>query len=188
MSKPIRYLLLPTVFFLILAETAAATVIYEFRRTTDPTVIGTIEFAEPPASASAGWTSTNSADLVSLFLDDGLFGLGTGNVLASVTGFLTYDVASLTGSELDFAFGIQDLTPGGAAGGISDFFQLGFSSNAGQDVVESFANANFVIGDWTLRAGTSAPITEPFTLGLLGAGLVGLGWARRRRSSSRSGR
>ncbi len=158
----------------------AHAVIYEFTALSGE-VLGTMEFAEPPSSQSTGWSSNNSADLSSLFLDDTTFGMGSGNVLDLFTSFLTYDVASLDGSELDFSLGIQDDTPGGAAGGISDFIQLSFGTSPNFDIVESFANAAFVAGDWTARTTTS--VLEPGTLGLLGAGLLGFAIKRRKKAA-----
>ena len=43
MNTLIRYLVLPSVGITLLAATAAANVTYEFRTTSDPTVIGTID-------------------------------------------------------------------------------------------------------------------------------------------------
>ncbi len=150
---------------------------YEFRATPTGPVIGQIEFAEPPARPDGEWTSTDSGDLLALFLDDTLFGLGSGNVLDLFDDFLQYDVASIGGGELDFALGIQDDTPGGAAGGVSDFVQLGFGTAPDRDVVESFANAAFVTGDWVL-AETVIPLPAAFSLFASAVGL--LGWIKRR--------
>ena len=163
---------------------AKADVIYDFV-TLAGDVLGTMTFAEPPSSSTAGWTSTDSADLLSLFLDDATFGMGAGNILDLFSSFLTFDVASLSGAELDFTVGgIQDDTPGGAAGGVSDFIQLAFGTGPNIDIVESFANAAFVIGNWVVvDTGPPTPVPEPGTLALLGLGLAGIGFAKRKKKS-----
>jgi hypothetical protein len=166
----------------LFAGHAYADVIYQFE-TLGGDVLGEMTFAEPPASGTAGWTSTDSNDLLSLFLDDATFGLGAGNVLDLFSSFLSYDIASLGGAELDFSVGgIQDNTPGGAAGGVSDFIQLSFGTGPNIDIVESFANAAFVPGHWrVVDTGPPTAVPEPGTLALLGLGLAGMGLIRRRR-------
>ena len=86
------------------------------------------------------------------------------------------------GSEVDFSPGIQDNTPGGAAGGVSDFFQLSFGTAPNFDIVESFANAAFVPGHWTRQATSPPPVPEPTTLALLALG-VGALMRRRKRAA-----
>ncbi len=113
MNRSLTSLIVALLGWSALVAAADASLVYEFRQSGVPTVIATIEFDSPPASATSGWTSTEPGDLVSLFVDDALFGLGAGNVLDLFDDFLTYDVASLDGSELDFALGIQDDTPRG---------------------------------------------------------------------------
>ena len=164
----------------LLAEHADADVIYEFE-SLGGSVLGEMAFAAPPASGTTGWASSDPGDLLSLLLDDATFGLGNGNVLDLFSNFLTYDVASLDGTELDFSFGIQDDTPGGAAGGVSDFLQLSFGTSPNLDIVESFANAAFVPGHWSLRDAGTTQVPEPGTLALLVIGFAGMRIARRSR-------
>ena len=56
--------------FLLLAMFSTASfagVIYEYREDGSPTVIGTLEVASPPASASIGWSTAAPSDLIALF-------------------------------------------------------------------------------------------------------------------------
>ena len=70
--------------FLLLAMFSTASfagVIYEYREVGSPTVIGTLEVASPPASVSIGWSTAAPSDLIALFLDNAVFGLGSANLL-----------------------------------------------------------------------------------------------------------
>ena len=63
-------LILGVASFLLLATFGVASVagvIYEYREDGSPTVIGTLEIASPPASASIGWSTAASSDLIALF-------------------------------------------------------------------------------------------------------------------------
>jgi PEP-CTERM motif-containing protein len=167
----------------VVSNVAHAVVVYNFQ-TTGGSLLGQMVFAAPPSTSTTGWTSSNSADLQSLFLDDATFGLGAGNVLDLFSTYLTFDVASVDGTELDFALGIQDSTPGGAAGGVSDFIQLSFGTSPNVDIVESFANAAFIVGNWTVQrteTETSESVPEPSTLALLAFGMIGFGLRRLRK-------
>ena len=88
--------------FLLLAmfsSAAFASVIYEYREDGSPTVIGTLELASPPASASSGWSTATPSDLIALFLDNAVFGLGSANLL-SVGGTLgPPEIQSLDGTQ-----------------------------------------------------------------------------------------
>jgi len=167
-----------TLTALSLSAGAAHGVVYEFRENGSENVVGTLNVASPPASETNGWSSADPADMISLFLDDAIFGLGTGNVLdLPQMGYLGYELVSLTGTDLGGGVAFQDNTPGGPAGGVSAFFELGFSDTLGNDVVESFANTAFRSGNWGV-------VPEPGSVTLLGLGLIGLGYARRTASPS----
>ena len=104
-------LILGAASFLLLAmfsSAAFAGVIYEYREDGSPTVIGTLEVASPPASASIGWSTAAPSDLIALFLDNAVFGLGSANLL-SVGGTLgPPEILSLDGTKLDGGgFGIN---------------------------------------------------------------------------------
>ena len=180
--RNIKYVLALAMCGVLFPAHARADVIYDFVELSGA-VSGTMTFAEPPSSSTAGWASTDSNDLLSLFLDDATFGMGSGNILDLFSSFLSFDVASLSGAELDFSIGgIQDDTPGGAAGGVSDFIQLAFGTGPNLDVVESFANTAFRVGNGVVRdTGPPAPVPEPGTLVLIGLGLAGIGLAKRKK-------
>jgi hypothetical protein len=61
------------VWLLAMVSSAAfAGVIYEYRQDASPTVIGTLEIASPPASASIGWSTAAPSALIALFLDNAI--------------------------------------------------------------------------------------------------------------------
>src|SRR5688572_20979378 len=82
------------------SSAAFAGVIYQYRQDGSPAVIGTLEVASPPASASIGWSTAASSDLIALFLDNAVFGLGSANLL-SVGGTLPPEIQSLDGTTLE---------------------------------------------------------------------------------------
>ncbi len=124
---------------------AAQSVLYEFREFPEDPPIATLEFASPPASAETAWSTTNPADLLSLTADDTRFELGAGNVADPIRGYSSFSVSSVAGVALDGG-GIMDDAP--------SLIELSFSAASRGDIFESFGNAAFVSGDWTLATTT----------------------------------
>jgi hypothetical protein len=71
-------------------------------------VIGTLEVASPPASASSGWSTATSSDVIELFLNNAVFGLGSANLLSIFGTLGPPEIQSLNGTHLDSgSFGIN---------------------------------------------------------------------------------
>ena len=179
--------------FLLLAMFSIASfagVIYEYREDGSPTVIGTLEVASPPASASTGWNTAAPSDLIALFLDDAVFGLGYANLL-SVGGTLVLSgILSLDGTKLDGGgIGIQfptifPVVPTDPT--IDQTLSILFGPSSGGDFIGvathlTFPDGSIVIRDLFIDGNWVAQVPEPGTLALLGLGLAGLGFARRRK-------
>jgi hypothetical protein len=189
-----RYLTaLALLFFGLSAGMCSADVIYEYREEASATVIGTLEIKSPPASAIVGWNSTDDSDLIALFLDDAVFGLGSGNLFSAGGTGGHSGISSITGVALDNgSIGISfppvlpadpndptiennlsiqfDATSGGDLFGLATYFTY-----PNGDVIVSDL---FLSGDWVAQG--TAVIPEPGTLTLLGLGLLGIGWMRYR--------
>ena len=165
-----------------------ADVTYEYREEGSTIVIGTLEVKSPPANATSGWSTADSSDLIALFLDDALFGLGSDN-LVSVGGTGGFAGTSLNGATLDsgsMGISFPPLLPSDPADPtVQKSFSLEFNATPGDDfvglaTVTRFPNGDvfigdlFTFGDWVAK-GTAA-VPEPGTLGLLGVGLFGIAW------------
>jgi hypothetical protein len=178
----------------LFAAQSWADVIYEFREVGSSAVIGTLEVVSPPASASSGWSTVDLSDLIGLSLDDGVFGLGTGNLL-SVAVSVGGSVLSLNGSNLDVgSSGITFPTvfpslPTDPT--IDESLSLLFGVAAGADFIGrsrtltlpgggSVIDDLFLFGDWTVAR---VPVPEPGTaaLGALALAAVVRAAKRRRR-------
>lgn len=185
--------ILGTASFLLLAMFSVASlagVIYEFRQDGSPTVIGTLEVASPPASASIGWSTADTSDLIALFLDNAVFFLGSANLL-SVGGTLgSTEILSLDGMKLDGGgIGINfptifPVVPTDPT--IDQTLSILFRPSSEADFIGvatrfTFPDGSIAIGDLFIDGNWVAQVPEPGTPMLVGAGLVFLVITRRRR-------
>ncbi len=171
--------------------TSYATAIYEYRDAGSSTVIGTLELQSPPASTTGPWTISDLVDVIALYLDDSVFGLGSGNLLLAGFPGLA-GVQSFTGSQLDAGGGLgitfPTIPPANAGDPTRDrSLALNFDSGAPDGIamatIDTFPDGQvfvgdlFLFGDWTAAR---AAVPEPTTLTLLMLALAGLAWVRRR--------
>ena len=184
--------------FLLLAmfsSASSAGVIYEYREDGSPTVIGTLEVASPPASASIGWSTTAPSDLIALFLDNAVFGLGSANLLF-VGGTLGLpEIQSLDGTRLDgggFGINFPTIFPVDPTDPtIHQSLSISFNPSSGEDLIAVatifiFPDGQIAIADLFMDGNWIVQVPEPGILILLGIGLLGVGWsANRKRASPR---
>ena len=179
------------------SSVSLANAIYEYRESGSTVVIGTLELAEPPASNSAAWSTVDPSDLISLFLEDAVFGLGTGNLFLAVPAISVFDaISSIDGSALEtggIGLTFPTITPSNPADPTIDrTLVLAFDAPANADAIRlatvfTYPDQSTVVGDlfvdgnWT--AAPTAAIPEPASLLLVGAGLAEV--ARRRIKSRR---
>ena len=177
--------------FLLLAmfsSAAFASVIYEYREDGSPTVIGTLEIASPPASTSNGWSTAASSDLIALFLDNAVFGLGSANLL-SVGAMLPPQIQSLDGTKLDgggFGINFPTIFPVDPTDPtIHQSLSISFNPSSGEDFIFGatfyiFPNGQIAIADLFIDGNWVAQVPEPGILMLLGIGLLAVVLSRTR--------
>jgi hypothetical protein len=177
-ASPLLRCVLGIALLSLSSTTSSASVIYEYRELGSTGVIGTLEIMSPPASTGSGWSTGDLSDLVALFLNDLVFGLGTGD-LFSAGSTLNAPISSLDGLKLDSGgIGITFPTvipsdPNDPT--INQSLTFTFDVPAGADfiglsTVHTFPDGSVVIGDlfldgdWT---GSQRAVPEPSTFALL---------------------
>jgi hypothetical protein len=185
-ASPLFRCALGIVFLALLASESSASVIYEFRELGSTAVIGTLEVMEPPASIGSGWSTTDSSDVISLFLDDAVFGLGLDDLLSAGGALNVFEaISSLDGSELDqggmgIAFPII-LPPNPADPTTDRALVFAFDGAAGGDFIGlatylTFPDGSVIVGDLFLNGDWAAvpdgAVPEPGTFALLGMALL----------------
>ena len=113
-ASPLFRCALGIVFLALFASASSASVIYEYRELGSTAVIGTLEIMAPPASSDSSWSTADPANLISLFLDDAVFGLGNNDLLLAGGVVSGFDAISDDGSRLDgggFGITLSDHLP-----------------------------------------------------------------------------
>ena len=181
-----------SVLLLAMSSSAAvAGVIYEYRENGSTTVIGTLDIASPPASASTGWSTAAPSDLIALFLDNAVFGLGSANLL-SVGGTLPPEIQSFDGTKLDgggFGINFPTIFPVDPTDPtIHQSMSISLNPFSGGDFIRVatiyiFPDGQVAIADLFIDGNWVAQVPEPGILMLLGIGLLAVVLARTRSAS-----
>ena len=173
------------------SSAAFAGVIYQYRQDGSPAVIGTLEVASPPASVSIGWSTSASSDLIALFLDNAVFGLGSANLL-SVGGTLPPEIQSFDGTKLDgggFGINFPTIFPVDPTDPtIHQSMSISLNPFSGGDFIRVatiyiFPDGQVAIADLFIDGNWVAQVPEPGILVLLGIGLLAVVLARTRSAS-----
>jgi hypothetical protein len=165
---------LGAVSFLLLAMFSIASfadVIYEYREGGSLTVIGTLEVASPPASASIGWSTAAPSDLIALFLDDAVFGLGSANLLSvggtlGFTGLLSFGGTKLDSGSIGIKFPpIFPLVPTDPT--IESNLSIQFDPSSGGDFIGlatqlTFPDGSIRVIDFFIFGNWVAQVPEPY--------------------------
>ena len=130
--------------------------IYEYRADGSPRVIGTLEVASPPAGTSIGWSTAVPSDLIALFLDDAVFGLGSANLLFVGGTLGPPEIVSIDGTKLDrggIGITFPTILPVGPTDPtIDQTLSILFGPSSGGDFIgvatrSTFPDGSIVIGD-----------------------------------------
>jgi hypothetical protein len=177
-------------FCTLFATPTWASIIYEYHEAGSSAVIGTLEIASPPASATIGWSTVDPTDFLTLYVDDSVFGLGANNQL-SVAAAVGGSLLSLDGSNLDvgsIAITFPTIVPGDPLDPtIDQAMSIEFGLPPGSDfiglsTISTFPNGSvvvadlFLFGDWTVAA-----VPEPSTAALVLIAVAAASRAARRK-------
>ena len=145
----------------------AASVTYQFEQSSDGAILGYLEFASPPASATSAWSTSTATDVLSFQFDS-----GSGLASISLTNpSITSAINSTDGSTLDL--GTFNTNFAGLPNWLLTFATPGLDTAS---YVIMGPSTNFQ-GNWVV---SSVPV--PAALWLFGSGLIGLlGVARHKR-------
>jgi hypothetical protein len=146
-------------------------------------VIGTLQVASPPASASSGWSTAAASDLIALFLSNAIFDLGSANLLSVGAPLGTPEIQSLAGTQLDgggFGMNFPTILPGNPTDPtIHQSLSISLNPFSGGDFIRVatvyiFPDGQVAIADLFMDGNWVAQVPEPSTLMLLGIGFLGV--------------
>ncbi len=163
------------------ATSSSASVIYSFRETPSSPVLAWLEVAEPPASATSGWSTTDPADILAFYCDC----LPPLPPTAIIT--LSLSITSLDGAQLDDGFFDVSYTipplnvgdPTTIGGGLMLFGGLPGEDEISGGFTVYYPDGQILIGDYFPVSGNFV-VPEPTVLALLSLGVVSARWRRHR--------
>jgi hypothetical protein len=134
---------------------------------------GLIWSASDNLSTGTGWTHSGSYGLFDSYGDPDQISVSGTETLFGVGGYFRSTTATLFDYSIDGTYlGSNDLTP------VHSFF--GIIDTNGFDSITFLGNGHYGADDFTVAVSSSA-VPEPSILVLLGAGLVGISFVRRRK-------